>query len=130
MSRSKLAMTASLVCATLSGAPSLANDQYQTFSSPELKEGRAIWLATCAGCHGYGIAGAPIPMKPPEWAPRLAKKKSTLYRHAIEGFFGDKGTMMPPRGGNDDLSDADVQLAVDYMVALAKFHQRATTPQN
>jgi cytochrome c5 len=27
---------------------------------------------------------------------------------------------MPPKGGNPALSDADVQAAVDYMVAAAK----------
>ncbi len=41
-----------------------------------------------------------------------------LYTHAIaaEG----QGRVMPPKGGNTALSDADVKAAVDYMVAAAK----------
>ena len=84
---------------------------------PGLSQGRSIWIANCEGCHGYGIAGAPIPMEPSEWAPRLEKGKATLYEHAINGFFGPDDTMMPERGGNPDLSDAEVKAAVDYMVA-------------
>ena len=50
-----------------------------------------------------------------------------LYDHAINGFFGPDYTMMPERGGNPDLSDEQVRLAVDYMVALAKhyIHQQS-----
>lgn len=84
--------------------------------------GRATWLANCEGCHGYGIAGAPIPMTPVDWKPRLKQDQATLYRHAIEGFFGPEYTMMPPRGGNDQLSDAEVKAAVDYMTGLARYY--------
>ena len=61
-------------------------------------------------------------MKPAEWAPRVAKGKAVLYDHAINGFFGPDDTMMPERGGNPALSDAEVKAAVDYMVALANFY--------
>lgn len=88
----------------------------------DLSQGRSIWLANCEGCHGYGIAGAPIPMEPSDWAPRLAKSKAVLYGHAINGFFGPEDTMMPERGGNPDLSDDEVKAAVDYMAALAAYY--------
>ncbi|MGB0712252.1 MAG: c-type cytochrome, partial [Gammaproteobacteria bacterium] len=87
-----------------------------------LEQGRQLWLDNCEGCHGYGTAGAPIPMIPGEWKPRLAQDKAVLYRHAIEGFFGPDDAMMPARGGNDALSDAEVRAAVDYMTTLARHH--------
>lgn len=98
------------------------NPAYVEFDSESLTQGRQVWLGTCEGCHGYGIAGAPIPMQPDEWSERLKKPKSVLYQHATEGFFGPDDTMMPARGGNPELTDREVQLAVDYMTALASFY--------
>lgn len=95
---------------------------YQQFEGTQLAQGRVIWLANCEGCHGYGTAGAPIPMEADDWRARLAKPRETLYRHAIEGFFGPDDTMMPARGGNDALTDPEVRAAVDYMAALADFY--------
>ena len=88
-----------------------------------LDQGRSLWIDTCEGCHGYGIAGAPIPMEAADWAPRLNKPVSELYDHAINGFFGPDDTMMPARGGNDALSDSEVKAAVDYMLELARQYQ-------
>ena len=99
---------------------SLANEPaYTQFEGAQLAQGRAIWLTNCEGCHGYGTAGAPIPMVADDWRTRLAKPRETLYRHAMEGFFGPDDTMMPARGGNDALTDLEVRAAVDYMAALA-----------
>jgi len=84
--------------------------------------GRAIWLENCEGCHGYGIGGAPIPMQPEDWAFRLEKGMPVLYRHALDGFIGPDYSEMPARGGNPNLSDAEVKAAVDYMAGLARSH--------
>ena len=54
------------------------------------------------------------------WAPRLAKGTQALYASALGGLTGPRGTQMPPRGGNDKLSDDEVKAAVDYMAAIAK----------
>lgn len=89
---------------------------------PEHGPGRQVWLATCASCHGYGIAGAPIPMKPKDWLERVNKDKAELYDHAVNGFFGESDTYMPPKGGNEQLDDAEVRQAVDYMLALASYY--------
>jgi cytochrome c5 len=37
----------------------------------------------------------------------------------LQGFQGKSG-VMPPKGGNTALGDADVKAAVDYMAAQAK----------
>lgn len=95
------------------------DSDFVEFSSPALQSGRVIWLENCKGCHAYGTAGAPIPMRAEQWKPRVKKGKALLYDHAINGFFGPDDTMMPARGGNDQLSDEKVRLAVDYMLALA-----------
>lgn len=90
------------------------------FEDPALAAGRSIWMGTCQGCHDIGIAGAPKLGDSKAWAPRIAQGKATLYDHAINGHFGPSGTMMPPRGGNDALSDEEVKAAVDYMVAASR----------
>lgn len=87
-----------------------------------LQHGRSLWLENCEGCHGYGIADAPIPMQPVEWKHRVTKDRDLLYRHAIEGFIGEDYSMMPARGGNEELSDEQVKAAVDYMLFLANFY--------
>lgn len=98
---------------------------YRSFDDARLAQGRAVWLANCEACHGHGVAGAPIPMEPLEWRARLDQDRTLLYRHAIEGFYGPDDTMMPSRGGNDDLTDTEVRAAVDYMAALARSYIQA-----
>lgn len=97
-----------------------ADADFPEFTDAHLKHGRAVWMETCKGCHAYGFAGSPKAGDAKAWAPRISKGREQLYAHAIEGFFGPKGTMMPARGGNDALSDADVKSAVDYMIALVQ----------
>lgn len=99
-----------------------AEDKFIKFPEQPLQQGRALWIENCQGCHAYGTAGAPIPMIASEWEQRVIKQRSTLYDHAINGFFGPDDTMMPERGGNLELTDREVKLAVDYMVALASYY--------
>lgn len=78
--------------------------------------GESIWKAHCSACHASGVAGAPKIGDTKEWKPILAKTdKATLYKHAINGFKGQRG-YMPPKGGASGLTDAEVKAAVDYMV--------------
>ena len=104
--------------------PTFASDDvsFIKFESENLIQGRHLWIENCKGCHAYGTAGAPIPMIASEWKYRVTKNKAVLYDHAINGFFGEDDTMMPERGGNADLSDIQIKLAVDYMLQLAKFY--------
>ena len=98
--------------ATASAAPAAAGGN-------DIAHGKQIFSGTCFACHGTGAAGAPKAGDKSAWGPRIAKGKATLYQHALHGFTGKKG-MMPAKGGNTGLSDADVKSAVDYMVSLAK----------
>ena len=81
--------------------------------------GKSTYNKTCALCHGAGVAGAPKPGDKADWGPRIAQGADTLYKHAIEGFTGNKGAM-PARGGGTSLADDDVKAAVDYMVSLSQ----------
>ena len=78
-------------------------------------DGKATYDASCAACHGMGVAGAPKLGDKADWGPRIAQGNDTLYEHAIKGYTGKKG-VMPAKGGNVSLSDAAVKAAVDHMV--------------
>lgn len=84
-----------------------------------VEPGERIYKSTCALCHAAGTAGAPIPGDKADWEPRLAQGMETIYRHALEGFTGEKG-VMPPRGTGMSLSDDDIKAAVDYMVERSR----------
>jgi cytochrome c5 len=84
----------------------------------DLAAGEAVYKKTCFLCHGTGAGGAPMLTKA-DWDARIAQGKDVLYKHALEGFTGNKG-MMPARGGNMALSDAEVKASVDYMVSQVK----------
>jgi len=73
-----------------------------------------LFESKCNACHG-NKAIAPVPGDKEDWAPRIKQGKDTLYEHAIKGFQG-----MPPKGGQADLSDADIKGIVDYMVGKSK----------
>jgi cytochrome c5 len=77
--------------------------------------GKGVFDKACVACHGTGVAGAPKFGDKAAWAPRIAQGVNLLHTHALQG----KGAM-PPKGGNPALSDADVNAAVDYMVAASK----------
>jgi cytochrome c5 len=83
------------------------------------KSGTELFEQTCSACHGQGIGGAPRAGDKAAWGPRIAKGKSLLYQHAIEGFTGTAG-VMPAKGGRTDVPDDLVKQAVDHLVQLAQ----------
>lgn len=77
--------------------------------------GKNTYESTCAACHDSGGLGAPKLGDKTAWAPRIATGVGALQVSALKG----KG-VMPPKGGNAGLSDADVIAAVDFMLAQTK----------
>lgn len=73
-------------------------------------DGKKVFDASCAACHGNAIPGIPRMGDKADWAPRIKQGKETLHKHAIEGF-----NAMPAKGGNGSLTDDEVKAAVDYM---------------
>jgi cytochrome c5 len=107
----RLAGTAAAVA-----APAVANAAPAAAAAPaKAKSGQEIYQQACAACHGTGAAGAPKTGDQAAWKARIAQGIPTLYTHAIGGI-----RMMPAKGGNASLSDAEVKAAVDYLVAQAK----------
>lgn len=83
--------------------------------SAEAQAGQETYELACKVCHDSGVAGAPILGNKEQWAGRLEAGMDTLFDHAINGFQGSAG-VMPPKGGQTQLSDEVVQNAVRYMV--------------
>ncbi len=86
---------------------------------PPSRDGQQVYQASCVACHGAGIAGAPKLDDKGQWATRIAKGVDTLYASALNGVQGSAG-LMPAKGGNPALSNAEVRAAVDYMLARSK----------
>lgn len=82
-------------------------------------DGETIFNNLCTGCHTSGVGGAPT-LDPSHWTARIAQGIDTLYVHAIEGYTGPDGGIMPPKGGNPALTDEQVKATVDWMLAQAK----------
>ena len=72
-------------------------------------DGEAVYNSACMACHM--TAGAPIMGDVGAWAPRLEKGIDELYANSINGIGA-----MPPKGGFTNLSDEEVNAAVDYML--------------
>jgi len=76
-------------------------------------DGSVIFGNLCTGCHTSGAGGAPK-LEKAIWAARIAQGKDTLHKHAIEGY--NNVGVMPARGGNPSLTDAQVIATVDWMI--------------
>jgi len=83
------------------------------------RDGQQVYQASCVACHDAGIAGAPKLGDKGQWAKRIAKGRDALYASSVNGIQGSAG-VMPAKGGNPALSDAEVKAAVDYIVARSK----------
>ena len=86
-------------------------------ADPELALGQRIYRRDCYNCHDRGKKGAPRIADRSAWATRLAQGQATLIAHATQGYSGPAGNEMPARGGNDDLTDAEVAAAVRYLIS-------------
>lgn len=74
--------------------------------------GEQVYEQVCKTCHGPGLAGAPKFGDKAAWAKVLAQGENLVFAHAIQGIRA-----MPPKGGNPELPDSEVQAAVVHMVA-------------
>ena len=98
-----------------------------TAPSPTSDKGKQIYDGLCTSCHGSGIPGIPQRGDKAAWEPRIAQGKDTLYQHALQGFTGKSGMMMPPKGGGTNTDD-EVKAAVDYIVAAVQAGEAAPAP--
>ena len=82
-------------------------------------DGKVIFDKLCTACHLTGVGMAPT-LDHAHWDKRIAQGTETLYKHAIEGYTGPDGGVMPPKGGNAGLSDEQIHATVDWMLANLK----------
>jgi cytochrome c5 len=82
-------------------------------------DGAVIYDNLCGACHTNGVGMAPT-LDHGHWDARLAQGKDVLYRHAIEGFTGPDGGIMPPKGGNPGLTEEQIHATVDWMLGNLK----------
>jgi len=79
--------------------------------------GQAVYNQTCVACHGADGKGA-IPGVPDLTAATgpLTKTDDVLLQHIIEGFKSPNAVMMmPARGGNPALTDAELEATLRYL---------------
>ena len=74
------------------------------------RTGEQIVQARCIKCHQTGEGGAPKIGDRAAWIPRVKQGLDVVVRSAIKGHGG-----MPARGGQADLTDAEMRSAVVYM---------------
>ena len=77
--------------------------------------GEALYKQVCIGCHAAGVAGSPKFGDKVAWAPRIQTGIDAMTSSVIKG----KGAM-PPKGGANSATDADIRTAVEYMANAAK----------
>ena len=94
-------------------AVSLVGFSLNVFAA-DAPDGKAVYDRSCSACHATGAAGAPKLGDATAWAPRVKTGAAALFASATKG----KG-VMPPRGGNPALTDAEIKAVVAYMIAQA-----------
>lgn len=89
--------------------------QTQAAASGVAKSGQEVYDSACQACHAAGVLNAPKQGDEAAWTARFDEKGlDTLVKHAIEGF-----NAMPAKGGAANLSDAEVQAGVVFMLRAA-----------
>ncbi len=78
---------------------------------PQERTGESIYYQSCFSCHERGHGGAPIRGNMEQWQVRLDKGEEAMMTSMIEGYKG-----MPPKGACFDCSEADLQMALDFML--------------
>ena len=80
-------------------------EEIKTFSGADAYE------LACARCHEQGLDGAPRTGDAEAWAGRSWLWEAVLFEHAKKGY-----NEMPAKGGYENLDDALVEKAAEYML--------------
>ena len=81
----------------------------------DIEQAESIVKANCKVCHAQGINGAPIIGNQSMWGPRVGKGKEALVQNVMSGVG-----LMPAKGGKDTLTQAEIELAVEYFLTKLK----------
>ncbi len=80
-------------------------------SLAEASTGKQVYDGVCAACHNTGIAGAIKLNDKATWK----KHRHHGIDHMVESVIKGKGAM-PARGGDPNLTDEEIEAAVNYIV--------------
>lgn len=97
----------------------LTESKEEAIAEQRYAESKATYETNCASCHDSGLAGAPKHGDAAEWNKRMASGLDTVVKKSIDGFEGKQGAM-PPKGGNESLTDKEITDAVSYMSGQLK----------
>jgi len=76
--------------------------------------GEQVYGQVCKTCHDAGLAGAPKQGDKAAWVKVIAQGQALTVAHAIKGIRA-----MPPKGGNPDFENVEVERAVVFMAGKA-----------
>lgn len=103
-------------------------------TEPGQRTGKQVFDKVCVQCHAADstIAFAPKVTHNDQWAARIAQGLNVLVEHAVKGFSGADGGVMPAKGGDQTLTDEEVARAVAYMAnqSGAHFDESGTAGNN
>ena len=76
--------------------------------------GEQVYGQVCKNCHEMGLAGAPKAGDKTAWGKVIAQGLGPTVDHAIKGIRA-----MPPKGGNPDFDNGEVERGVIFMANMA-----------
>ncbi len=82
-----------------------------------ISKGEKLYDANCKVCHGNDNMGAPRVGNVEAWNDVTAKGFDKVVHNAMDGVGG-----MPPKGGNPDLTNSQIQTIVEFMINSSKKH--------
>jgi cytochrome c5 len=74
-------------------------------------DGAAVYNNVCMACHAAGVAGAPQP-----GSDALAQRMTEKGLDGLKASVINGLNVMPPRGGRPDLTDEQIQAAIEFML--------------
>ena len=87
------------------------------------RNGAQVYAYRCASCHERTTQGAPMPNDKVEWQMRARQGMDVLMAHTINGYNQE---LMPPRGGCENCSDAELRAGVLYILEKSGITPNAT----
>jgi cytochrome c5 len=103
------ALASDAVAARIKPVADIAIGEAETAQKGE-SSGEQVFKTVCAACHETGAAGAPKVGDKAAWGKLIAQGQKQLLASAIKGIRA-----MPPRGGNPDLTDVELDRAIVFM---------------
>ncbi len=85
--------------------------------------GEQVFNQVCKTCHETGLAGAPKAGDKQAWGKIIAQGLATTVDHAVKGIRA-----MPPKGGNPDFENIEIERAVVFMANQAGASWKAAPP--